>query len=67
MIDARYRAIETEARAGLIAEGVGERDIELRRSAGMRYLGQSWELIVDLRSGHRYGRQSSSPALRRGS
>ncbi len=47
-IDERFRAIEAEARTGLIAEGVAEGDIELRRSAGMRYLGQSWELIVEL-------------------
>lgn len=50
-IDARFSAIEAEARAGLITEGVAESDIELRRSAGMRYLGQSWELIVDLPAG----------------
>lgn len=47
-IDDGFRAIEADAKAGLIAEGVAEADIELRRSAGMRYLGQSWELIVDL-------------------
>ncbi|MGI9477275.1 MAG: hydantoinase/oxoprolinase family protein [Hyphomicrobiaceae bacterium] len=47
-IDDRFRDIEADARAGLIAEGVSEQDIEMRRSAGMRFLGQSWELNVEL-------------------
>ena len=48
LIDAQFRTIEIEARANLRAEGVAEKDIELRRTAGMRYLGQSWELGVDV-------------------
>jgi N-methylhydantoinase A len=47
-IDAQFREMEAAAHANLIAEGVAEADIELRRSAGMRYLGQSWELNVEL-------------------
>ena len=48
LIDAQFREIETAARASLRKEGVSDADIELRRSAGMRYLGQSWELHVDV-------------------
>src|SRR4029450_4974107 len=29
-------------------EGIAEAQIEMRRALGMRYLGQSWELVVDL-------------------
>ncbi len=47
-IEAQFKAIEDRARNSLNAEGMAETDIELRRSAGMRYLGQSWELNVDL-------------------
>lgn len=50
-IDAQFRDLETTARASLQKEGVPDADIELRRSAGMRYLGQSWELHVDLPPG----------------
>ena len=47
-IEAGDASIEAQARRDLLSEGVADGDIELRRSAGMRYLGQSWELIVDL-------------------
>ncbi|MGE0699311.1 MAG: hydantoinase/oxoprolinase family protein [Hyphomicrobiaceae bacterium] len=47
-IEASFAAMEAQARQDLAAEGVAAGDIELRRSAGMRYLGQSWELGVDL-------------------
>ena len=47
-IDRQFRAIESEARSSLLAEGVVETDIVLRRFAGMRFLGQSWELGVEL-------------------
>ncbi len=50
-IDTRFREMEAEARSNLIAEGVAAADIELRRSVGMRYLGQSWELNVNLAAG----------------
>jgi N-methylhydantoinase A len=50
-IDQIFQKIEVEARAGLEAEGVPGHTIELRRTAGMRYLGQSWELPVDLAPG----------------
>jgi N-methylhydantoinase A len=47
-VDAMFREIEDRARQGLLDEGVAANRIVLRRSAGMRYLGQSWELLVDL-------------------
>ena len=37
-----------KARAQLEAEGVAPENIVVRRSLGMRYLGQSWELDVDI-------------------
>jgi N-methylhydantoinase A len=48
LIDAQFCEMETAARASLRAEGVPAADADLRRSAGLRYLGQSWELHVDL-------------------
>lgn len=51
MVEAQFGEMEAAARANLIAEGVAEPDIEMRRQAGMRYLGQSWELAVDLPAG----------------
>lgn len=47
-VEAQFGEMEAVARANLIAEGVAAPDIEMRRQAGMRYLGQSWELAVDL-------------------
>ncbi len=47
-IDAAFREIETQAARDLAAEGVPKDRIVMRRSAGMRFLGQSWELNVDL-------------------
>jgi N-methylhydantoinase A len=50
-IEAVYREMEREAAAGLEREGVPSNRIAMRRSAGMRYLGQSWELNVDIPEG----------------
>lgn len=47
-IDATFREIESRARQDLLDEGVAPDRIVLKRSAGMRYLGQSWELLVEL-------------------
>ncbi len=47
-IDAAFKEIEDQAAQDLVREGVPRSRIELRRSAGMRFLGQSWELNVDL-------------------
>lgn len=47
-MDAAFAEIEKQATSDLIAEGVPTDRIQMRRSAGMRFLGQSWELNVDL-------------------
>jgi N-methylhydantoinase A len=47
-VNTTFRDIETKARQDLLDEGVSPDRIVLKRSAGMRYLGQSWELLVDL-------------------
>jgi N-methylhydantoinase A len=47
-VDAIFRELEHRARQDLLDEGVAADRIVLRRAAGMRYLGQSWELLVDL-------------------
>ena len=47
-LDAAFADIELQATKDLIAEGVPENRIRMRRSAGMRFLGQSWELNVEL-------------------
>ena len=47
-LDAAFADIELQATKDLIAEGVPEDRILMRRSAGMRFLGQSWELNVEL-------------------
>jgi N-methylhydantoinase A len=47
-IDRVFREVEAQARRDLLAERVPPDRIEMARSAGMRYLGQSWELNVDL-------------------
>jgi N-methylhydantoinase A len=43
-----FRRMEKEATARLAGEGVAGRDMRFVRSLGMRYLGQSWELEVEL-------------------
>ena len=40
--------LEAQARRSLEAEGVGSEDFSSRRALGMRYLGQSWEIDVDV-------------------
>lgn len=47
-VDATFQAMEQEALRDLNAEGIATDAIALERSAGMRYLGQSWELAVDV-------------------
>jgi N-methylhydantoinase A len=49
-IEAMFREVEAQARADLLAEGVEPARIHLHRAAGMRYVGQSWELQVELPS-----------------
>ena len=46
-VEARlFAELEREARAELPAEGVPPDRISMIRALGMRYVGQSWELIV---------------------
>jgi N-methylhydantoinase A len=41
-----FSEMEREARADLEAEGIAAEHIALTRTVGMRYVGQSWELLV---------------------
>ncbi len=41
-----FTALEREAAAALTAEGIGAERIAMRRTLGMRYVGQAWELLV---------------------
>ena len=43
-----FDRLEAEARRSLEAEGVAPEDFRSRRALGMRYLGQSWEIDVDV-------------------
>ena len=47
-IETAFLQIEATARNAMIEEGLSATDIALERSAGMRYLGQSWDLMVRL-------------------
>ena len=47
-IERAFKRIEEQARAQMIAEGMPRERIGILRSAGMRYLGQSWDLPVHL-------------------
>ena len=43
-----FAALVRESGAELEREGVGVLDVEFRRELGMRYVGQSWELVVSI-------------------
>ncbi|MCD6041127.1 MAG: 5-oxoprolinase [Burkholderiales bacterium] len=45
-LERAFAAIERDASAAMVAEGMPRERITMRRSAGMRYLGQSWDLVV---------------------
>jgi len=45
-IETVFAELEREASADLAAEGIPRERISLTRTLGMRYVGQSWELIV---------------------
>ena len=47
-LERAFAAIEAQAREAMVAEGMPRERIAMRRSAGMRYLGQSWDLVVRL-------------------
>lgn len=50
-IAGEFDRLEGEARRSLEAEGVAPGDFSSRRALGMRYLGQSWEVDVDVPPG----------------
>ena len=50
-VDRMFAELEGEARAELAAEGVSPDRISMIRFLGMRYVGQSWELIVRVPEG----------------
>ena len=45
-----FAVLEREGRAELKGEGVAASDVVFRRELGMRYVGQSWELVVSIAS-----------------
>ena len=45
-----FAGLERESRAELENEGVAASDVVFRRELGMRYVGQSWELVVSIAS-----------------
>jgi len=45
-IESAFAAMEDEAREAMAAEGMPRECIAMQRSAGMRYRGQSWDLVV---------------------
>ena len=47
-VEDAFLQIEAAARSAMIEEGLPAGDVSLQRSAGMRYVGQSWDLIVRL-------------------
>ena len=46
-----FAGLERESRAELESEGVAASDVVFRRELGMRYVGQSWELVVSISPG----------------
>jgi len=50
-LEQQYRELETDARERLAEHGSGEIEIELTRTAGMRYVGQSYEVETPVPAG----------------
>ena len=50
-IEGVFSQLEADAKKALVSEGIAAHTIEMRRTIGMRYLGQSWELQVDVPKG----------------
>ena len=46
-----FAGLERESRAELESEAVAASDVVFRRELGMRYVGQSWELVVSIGTG----------------
>ena len=49
-VAAAFADLESESGAELATEGVAASDVVVRRELGMRYVGQSWELVVPIAS-----------------
>ena len=47
-VETVFEALEANGRAALEAEDIGPENMRFHRELGMRYVGQSWELLVDL-------------------
>lgn len=47
-VEAAFAELEREAREDLARQGIPAAQITVRRALGMRYVGQSWELLVRL-------------------
>ncbi|MGI9414684.1 MAG: hydantoinase/oxoprolinase family protein, partial [Hyphomicrobiales bacterium] len=47
-VEDRFAAMERDARAQMASEGMAQERITTVRACGMRYIGQSWDLIVPL-------------------
>jgi N-methylhydantoinase A len=45
-VERTFAALETEGRRELASEGIGPESMTMVRAVGMRYVGQSWELLV---------------------
>lgn len=52
-LEATWQELENRGRADLLAEGISANDIELRRTADARYVGEAHEVQVDLEPGRR--------------
>jgi N-methylhydantoinase A len=77
-VEGEFAALEVRARAELVTEGIAPERISTVRVLGMRYVGQSWELLVRVPDGvdsmagleaafrqaheRRYGHASDGPA-----
>jgi len=77
-IERVFEELEASGRAALEAEDIGWENMSFHRELGMRYVGQSWELLVDLGDGdqsmpaaesafqraheRRYGHAAEAPA-----
>jgi N-methylhydantoinase A len=50
-VNATYRRLEEQARQALATEGFAAAEMQIVRSADMRYFGQAWEVRVDVPAG----------------
>jgi N-methylhydantoinase A len=63
-INAHLGRLEALARAALAAEGFGDDEVRIARSADLRYFGQAWEVSVELPPGPIEARSSALAAER---